>query len=260
MRSNEKISIKDMYINKDTLSTRLNLHEKYSVNKYGWHKWVYDQYKFNENMNILELGCWTGTTWIGSVKKIPKNVNIILTDISPLMIEKTKEILSIDNRFTFQIIDIQNIPFEDKKFDVVIANHMLYHVPDMTKALSEIKRTLKNNGLFYTTTFGKNSLQELTDIYRDYENIVKFNYSDECSFTLENGEEILKKYFGNIDKNFYIDSLEVTNAKDLMDYIISYNKIPEEIYQEIYKKIETEINKNGIFKIKKDQGMFICKI
>ena len=33
-----------MYFKKDTLSQRINLHEKYSVNEYGWHNWVFDQY------------------------------------------------------------------------------------------------------------------------------------------------------------------------------------------------------------------------
>jgi len=45
-----------MYVNSDTLSTRIGLHDKYSVNKYGWGNWVFDQYTFTENINILEQG------------------------------------------------------------------------------------------------------------------------------------------------------------------------------------------------------------
>jgi ubiquinone/menaquinone biosynthesis C-methylase UbiE len=260
MKLNNEKNVKSMYINKDTLSTRVSLHNKYSINKYGWHNWIFDQYKLNENINILELGCGTGNTWIGKENQIPKNIKIILTDISPLMIEKSKEKLDKIKNFSFQIMDIQNLPFEDKSFDIIIANHMLYHVPDIAKALSEIKRILKDDGSFYTTTIGKDSLKELQDIYRSYSDKIKFQYSDECSFTLENGENILKKYFGIIEQKLYIDSLEVTDANDLMDYIVSYNEISEDIYKEINEKIRNEINKNGIFKIRKDQGMFICKI
>ena len=249
----------DMYIKKDTLSTRINLHEKYSINKYGWHNWVFDQYKLIEKMNILEFGCGTGNTWIGKEKNIHKNIKLILTDISPLMIEKINEKLDKNLSFKTQVVDIQNTPFKDNEFDVVIANHMLYHVPDIAKALSEVKRILKNDGYFYTTTFGENSLKELQDIYRIYKNEVKFQFSNECSFTLENGNDILGKYFKKIEKELYIDSLEVTDANDLMDYITSYNNIPNNIYEEIYRIVKDQISKEGVFRIRKDQGMFVCR-
>ena len=252
--------VSELYIKKDTLSTRINLHAKYSINKYGWHNWVFDQYKLTENMKILEFGCGTGNIWIDKEKEIHKNTQIILTDISPLMIEKVKENLNKNTSFEFQIMDIQNTPFGDNDFDVVIANHMLYHVPDISKALSEIKRILKNDGYLYTTTIGENSLKELQDIYRIYENKFKFHYSNQLSFTLENGKDILEKFFKQIDTKLYIDSLEVTDVNDLMDYITSSNNLPEEIYKEIYEVVNNQISEKGMFKIRKDQGMFICRI
>jgi ubiquinone/menaquinone biosynthesis C-methylase UbiE len=255
---NSTKDVNNLYINKDTLSTRICLHNKYSVNKFGWNNWVFDKYNLDEDIKILELGCGIGSIWLG--KQLPKKIDIILTDISPIMLEKAEANLRSNNRFSFQIVDIQNIPFSDKYFDIIIANHMLYHVPDLDKGLSEIKRTLKTDGYFYTSTTGNNNLKELQDIYRIYEDKVKFNYSNEISFTLENGEQILKKYFRNIDQKYYIDSLEVTDTDDLMNYIVSYNEIPKEIYDEIYKTIENIINKNGKFNIKKDSGMFICNI
>jgi SAM-dependent methyltransferase len=43
-------------------------------------------------------------------------------------------------------LDIQEIPFNDNEFDVVICNHVLEHVPDDRKALREIFRVLKRGG------------------------------------------------------------------------------------------------------------------
>ena len=72
-----------------------------------------------------------------------------------------------------------------------------------------------------------------------------------------------KKYykisFNEIYIKHYIDSLEVTNSEDLLDYINSYNNIPDNINQEIYKIINEEIIKNGVKKINKESGIFICK-
>ena len=252
-------SVEKMYIKNDSLSIRQNLHDKYSVNKYGWHNWVFDQYNFSENIKVIEFGCGTGNTWVNKNDKLPKNVNIILTDISPLMIEKIKGKFDNNEKFSYKIMDIQEIPFEDEYFDVIIANHMLYHVPDLGRALSEVKRALKNDGIFYTTTIGNLHLKELEDVYRIFERFAKFSYSSEITFTLNNGNEILRKNFTEIEKRVYRDSLIVTDVKDLMDYITSYNSISDEIYHEIHKIIKKGIDINGDMKITKDSGMFICK-
>lgn len=250
--------IKKLYIEKDTLTIRNDFHRKYSVNTYGWHKWVFDQYSFGKNAKILELGCGTGNTWMGRDDKIPPDAKIILTDLSPLMSGKAIENLEKNPQFTFQLADIQKIPFTSNEFDIVIANHMLYHVPNLKKAISEISRVLKKDGVFYSTTIGENSYRELTDIYQKFEERAKFSYSKDIKFNLKNGEAVLKNYFSSIEKRLYIDSLAVTDANDLMEYITSSNDIPDDVYNEIKEIAETEIRLNGVFKINKEQGMFIC--
>ena len=189
---NKSEDINNLYIKKDTLSTRLNLHVKYSVNKYGWNKWVYDQYIIGKNNKIIEFGCGNSSIWIGKEDKLPENVSIIVTDISPLMMEKTKENIKDSRIFSMELMDIQAIPYSDNYFDIIIANHMLYHVPNIEKALLEIKRTLKDGGLFYSTTIGKRNLIELETIYEKYQDKVKFSCAKDLSFRLDNGKEILQ--------------------------------------------------------------------
>lgn len=248
-----------MYVKNDTLSTRIGLHDKYSVNNYGWGNWVFDRYEFHANSKVLELACGTATIWIGRDEFLPKNSQIILSDFSPLMVEKAKNLLSDNPSFSFQQIDIQDIPYENNSFDVVIANHMLYHVPDKEKALSEVFRVLKPDGCFYSTTLGKNSLKELQDIYHQLDAKASFSYSENISFTLENGIELLKKYFSKVEKRQYIDSLQVTDLDDLIDYIKSYNEVPDSINAELTALIQNGFSKEGIFYISKEQGMFICR-
>jgi len=43
--------------------------------------------------------------------------------------------------------DICNLPFDDNSFDVVFCNHVLEHIPDDTKAMQELYRVLKPNGM-----------------------------------------------------------------------------------------------------------------
>ena len=43
----------------------------------------------------------------------------------------------------YAVLDLQALPFPEACFDAVIANHMLYHVPDRPRALAEVQRVLK---------------------------------------------------------------------------------------------------------------------
>jgi SAM-dependent methyltransferase len=44
-------------------------------------------------------------------------------------------------------VDMQNLPFGDSSYDFVFASHVLEHIADDDKAISEIRRVLKPNGL-----------------------------------------------------------------------------------------------------------------
>lgn len=44
-------------------------------------------------------------------------------------------------------VDLQNLPFEDQSYDFVFASHVLEHVPDDAKAIAEIRRILRPNGI-----------------------------------------------------------------------------------------------------------------
>lgn len=51
---------------------------------------------------------------------------------------------------------------------------MLYHVPDIDKALSEIKRVLKPGGNFYVSTNGKEHMQELEKLVKNYDRYIDY--------------------------------------------------------------------------------------
>ena len=174
------------------------------------------------------------------------------------MVRKAKDLLQGNSFFTFKEIDIQAIPYDDSIFDIVIANHMLYHVPDKEKALSEIKRVLKASGTFYTSTLGMKSLKELNDIYKKLESKTTFSYSKDISFTLENGFDLLYRHFRKVEQRQYIDALEVTNIDDLIAYIKSYNHVPDSLTEELYHLLLLDGFVDGVFRIQKEQGIFIC--
>ena len=98
---------------------------------------------------VLELA--TGT---GLIAKHIVNaaVHIEATDISAEMIAEAKR----DNRSAklhFSVQDMFCLPYADKSFDVVIVSNALHIVPQPEKALAEIQRVLKDDGVLIAPTF-----------------------------------------------------------------------------------------------------------
>jgi DNA-binding transcriptional MerR regulator len=125
----------EQYENASNLRSRIKIHELYSANKYGWMRWYFEQLDIPENSKILELGCGDGSFWYKNLDRIPSGWDITLTDFSHGMLEDAKNALKgSSHSFKFKIVDAQSIPCEDETFDVVLANHMLYHVSDKERA------------------------------------------------------------------------------------------------------------------------------
>jgi ubiquinone/menaquinone biosynthesis C-methylase UbiE len=131
------------------------------------------------------------------------------------MLEDARDILGdAADRFEYKVMDAQQISYPDGSFDVVIANLMLYHIPDRKKAISEISRVLKTGGALYATTFGIDNLKELSDLVSNYDDRIYYSLEPFArAFGLENGEKQLSEYFDDIKMIKFEDSLEVTEAE-----------------------------------------------
>lgn len=98
---------------------------------------------------VLELATGTGL--------IAKNIvggarHIEATDASPEMIAEAKR----DNRWEklhFSVQDMFHLPYADGSFDVVIVANALHVVPEPEKALGQIRRVLKDDGVLAAPTF-----------------------------------------------------------------------------------------------------------
>lgn len=252
--------LKNQYANADNLNVRIRLHEVFSTNKQGLQPWLFDQMAIAPGMHVLELGCGPGNLWLENLDRIPKDAEIVLSDFSEGMLEQARTALSqAGSRFDFKVIDAQEIPFEDDVFDVVIANHMLYHVPDRRKAFGEIRRVLTPGGRFYTSTIGNTHMQELHELMGHFDDsLYSWGKSAAAAFCLENGLEQLIPYFDQVSMRRYDDDLLVTDADMLLAYILSGRLTLDEEEQaklEAFVRQEVAASPKGFF-ITKESGIF----
>lgn len=263
----------EQYENATNLRKRINIHDQFSTNKKGWMPWFFQEllkscsfYNNTDTIEILELGCGDGSLWIKNLNLIPPNFRITLTDFSPGMLEDARENLkNYTDKFNFELVDAENIPYENNKFHIVIANHMLYHLNHIDRCLLDIKRVLKNKGYFFTSTVGINHMKELGEIINGVKckdlkweglyNIQKFN--------LQNGEQILNSHFKDVIINRYEDSLLIDKVLPLTHYILSipeniHTNLDKKVYNKLVTYIEGMIDQNKQILINKDTGYFRC--
>lgn len=258
--SNEETNIIEQYKNAKNLNDRISLHEKYSTNKQGWFNWLFEKIDFSKVNRLLELGCGNGKLW--QENKIDlRNREIFLSDISEGMVEEVRKKLGSD--FNCIVADAEKIPFKDAYFDSIIANHVLFYLNDLNQGLKEIRRVLKSNGMLYCSTYGSRHMKEITDIVQNFDSRINLsNHSLYDVFGLENGESILKQYFTSVQRMDYQDSLEITESKPLIDYIMSCHGNQNEILgprlSEFKEYIEELLQKDGKIVVTKQAGLFVC--
>lgn len=258
--SNEETNIIEQYKNAKNLNDRISLHEKYSTNSQGWFNWLFEKIDFSKVNRLLELGCGNGKLW--QENKIDlRNREIFLSDISEGMVEEVRNKLGSD--FNCIVADAEKIPFKDAYFDSVIANHVLFYLNDLNQGLKEVSRVLKPNGVLYCSTYGSRHMKEITDIVQNFDSRVNLsNHSLYDVFGLENGESVLKNYFTSVQRMDYQDSLEITESKPLIDYIMSCHGNQNEILgprlSEFKEYIEELLQNDGKIVVTKQAGLFVC--
>ena len=98
---------------------------------------------------VLELATGTGLI----AKHIVRYADQIeATDASQKMIEQAKQGVK-STKLYFSVQDMFHLPYADQSFDVVIVVNALHIVPEPEKALSEIRRVLKDDGVLVAPTF-----------------------------------------------------------------------------------------------------------
>ena len=134
---------------------------------------------------ILEVGCGEGE--LAARMQSELAAEVIALDQSERMVELTRA------RGIDAIVgDVQQLPFADGEFDCALAAWMLYHVPDLDRALSELARVLRPGGRLVAVTVGLDHMGELRRLAGAP--------PPDLTFHAENGARLLGRRFARVER------------------------------------------------------------
>jgi ubiquinone/menaquinone biosynthesis C-methylase UbiE len=242
----------DQYATDANLNARIALHARFSTNP-TWGRWLFEQEAPPPAARILEVGCGPATTlWGSNLERIDPTWRITLADSSAGMIEAAREVLG--ERAEYAVAAAEELPFPDESFDVVLANHMLYHVEDRPKAFTEIRRVLVPGGVFHAATNGDGHMRELGALTAWWP-----PNTHTRAFGLESGPAQLEPFFVDIRVERFEDDLAVTEVEPVLAYLRSSWRYDGHDLAGEQAAIEAAIDRDGVFLIRKSQGLISCR-
>lgn len=141
---------------------------------------VFEQVTAAQPDTVLEVGCGEGELAERFAREL--GAEVVAVDQSERMVEITRA-RGVDAR----VGDVQELPFEDATFDVVVAAWMLYHVPDLDRGLAELARVTQPGGRLVAAT---NRADHLAELFA----LAGIDHWD-LPFGGENGEQLLLQHF-----------------------------------------------------------------
>ncbi|MGB8859156.1 MAG: class I SAM-dependent methyltransferase [Ilumatobacteraceae bacterium] len=208
--------------------------------------------------SVLECGCGTGRFWENG--DLPRSLSLTLTDLSPGMVNEAVA-RAEDGRYAQiqgRVCDVQALPFEDEAFDVVIANHMLYHVPDPDRGVAELARVVRRGGVVLVATNGYGHMREVNDAIAE----VFGSHAEGLYevFGIDTGEARLREQFATVVWHAFDNDLLVDDPAAVVAYGLSFppGEFATDAQREEFDAAVSRRFVGGRLRIRTRAGVFVC--
>lgn len=206
---------------------------------------------------VADVGCGNGV-YVTRLREQRPELRVIGLD------------LSLGMRPTL-VADAQSLPLPDASVDAALALHMLYHVPDIPRAIAELRRIVKPGGLLIASANGAGHTGELTDI-RDRA-IVELGGQATGQinrrFGLENGAQFLRQAFAQVEVHELTAIAEVPEAAAVTAYVDSTRSMVQTLLPDrvewtavvdvVQRLADETIARDGFFGVSTHAGYFVCR-
>ncbi|HEX8033224.1 MAG TPA: class I SAM-dependent methyltransferase [Ktedonobacterales bacterium] len=287
----DKAQVRDnLYGDPAKLGARVDLQRRFSVNPQPIADWELGLVDLSGIQQALDAGCGTGAFLLPLARRLtPRGATVIGLDLSEGTLGQARARVQAESLPVDCVIgDVEALPFADSSFDLVLANYMLYHVPDLDQAIAELRRVLRPGGTLLAATNGQGHMRELWQLEKHA--FIHAGVSPQTvaalmergraagalSFRLENGEQWLRRSFTDVRLERYPDELRVTEVEPLVAYFASLWSLDQmvegamatpqdqtllhtRVVDSFRAIVQERIATDGVVRIAKDTGAFVAR-
>jgi SAM-dependent methyltransferase len=248
--ANDPNAVSQMYVTEEALRVRQETHDRYSNPPVDFVAWALNCVNWRGDEAILDVGCGPGRWYEVIHNKLP-DASYYGLDLYPGMLRNHS------GRSHLALADAQTLPYADGQFDVVMANHMLFHVQDSDVAIKEFHRVLKPGGIFMATSNSIHNMPELQVLLRRAVTLlvppgttniqVPVAHSD--FFTLEAGTRHLSRHFYAVVRYDLPGTLVFPSVEPLLAYLESTRSVrepqlpPEIAWDDVMLIVREQVNR-----------------
>jgi len=165
---------------------------------------------------VVDVGCGTGQ-YLRRIAEDRPDLRVLGLDLSPGM-------------HPHAISDAQQLPLADGVAGAALAMHMLYHVPDIDRAIGELARALNPNGIAIVATNGQGHMRQFRDLFADAVHAAEpaavtgrpgTRSAVGHRFRLENGPAMLRNHFASVEPEAWQSDIRIPDAADVLAYLDS---------------------------------------
>lgn len=168
--------------------------------------------------------------------------------------------------------DVQHLPLAGGCADVALAMHMLYHVPDMTAAVDELRRIVRPGGTLLASANSGATMREVHDLF-DAVISAQLGHPVQTmpalSFTTETGRAALESAFSDITLRSHEVSLAIPASAPVAGYLDSVRDPVlrhlgepadfDAALAELSARVDQIIAEHGCFRVTARSGVYACR-
>ncbi len=218
-----KVLREEAYADDTHLDVRRRTHQLYTIDRVDFGRWTLERLGWRGDERVLDMGCGPGDLLREMALQHAGWGALIGFDFSPGMVAQAIG-STAGLPIHFFAGDAQTLPFPDEAFDVVMARHMLYHMPDLDRAVAEAARVLRAGGAFLVTTNSAHTMPEYQALRRRAADRFPAITEPEMitdRFSLENAPAFLEPHFDRVETHTLLGTLRFPEARPFVDYFAS---------------------------------------
>jgi SAM-dependent methyltransferase len=226
--ANNPEAVGRMYMTDQALRVRMDTHDRYTVPPTNFVGWVLNCIQWRGDEIVLDVGSGPGR-WYTELHDKHPNTTYYGLDLFPGMLSNHPHSSGLT------VSDAQNLPYTSGTFDVVMANHLLFHVPDIDRAVGEFRRVLKPGAILMAATNSLHNMPELHVLMRRAITLlvppgttnIQVPAAHTDLFTLESGTRLLSRHFYAVVRYDLPSQLIFPDVEPVMAYMESTRSVRE---------------------------------